>query len=73
MRAVTAGVIRADDKSANAAKESDAEADRAMAWLKQAVAAGYRDAADMAQDKALDVLRDRDDFKKLLAALKANK
>ena len=30
-----------------------------MAWLKQAVAAGYNDAATIKKDKDLDVLRDR--------------
>ena len=42
-----------------------------MAWLKQAVAAGYKDAAHMERDKDLDALRDREDFKKLLAELGA--
>src|SRR5262249_638721 len=36
MRAVTATVFRATDESAQAAKQAEAEADRAMAWLKQA-------------------------------------
>src|SRR5439155_4078489 len=46
-----------------------AEADRAMAWLQQAIAAGYMDAAHMKKDKDLDALRDREDFKKLLTEL----
>jgi tetratricopeptide (TPR) repeat protein len=73
LRAVTAAVLRANDKSEKAAKEAAAEADRAMAWLKQAVAAGHKDAAPMKQDKDLDALRDRPDFKKLLADLEAAK
>jgi tetratricopeptide (TPR) repeat protein len=73
MRAVTAAVIRAADKSAVAAKEADAEADRAMAWLKQAVAAGYNNAAHMKQDTDLDALRQRPDFQKLLAELEVGK
>jgi hypothetical protein len=72
MRAVTAAVIRASDKSATAAREAAAEADRAMAWLRQAVAAGYNDAAHMKEDKDLDSLRDREDFKKLLADLQVS-
>jgi eukaryotic-like serine/threonine-protein kinase len=72
-RAVTAAVIHGADKSAGAAKEAAAEADRAMAWLKQAVAAGFNDAAQMKKDSDLDALRDREDFKKLLAALEASK
>jgi tetratricopeptide (TPR) repeat protein len=68
-RAVSAAVLRAADKSASAAHQADAEADRGMAWLKQAVAAGYKDAAHMKQDKDLDSLRAREDFKKLIAEL----
>ena len=68
-RAVTAAVLRAADKSASTAHQADAEADRAMAWLKQAVAAGYKDAAHLKQDNDLDSLRAREDFKKLVAAL----
>ena len=37
--------------------------------LRKAVKAGYKDAAHMKQDKDLDLLRDREDFKKLLAEL----
>ena len=44
-------------------------ADRAMALLRQAVAAGYKNAAAMKKDTNLDALRSRDDFKKLLADL----
>jgi serine/threonine protein kinase/tetratricopeptide (TPR) repeat protein len=71
MRAVTAAVIRASDKSATGLKDAVAEADRAMAWLKQAVAAGYKNAAHMKEDKDLDALRDREDFKKLLTDLES--
>jgi tetratricopeptide (TPR) repeat protein len=44
-------------------------ADRALAALRQAVAGGHRDAAQLRKDPALDPLRDRADFKKLLADL----
>jgi len=37
--------------------------------LHRAVQAGYNNAAHMAKDKDLDVLRDRDDFKKLMQSL----
>ena len=43
--------------------------DRAMELLKKAVAAGFRDAAHMAKDTDLDPLRDRADFKQLVASL----
>jgi len=68
-RAVTAAVLRAADKSASAAHQADAEADGAMTWLKQAVAAGYKDATQMKKDNDLDSLRAREDFKKLIAEL----
>ena len=41
----------------------------AVALLKRAVAKGYKDLAHMNQDTDLDALRQRDDFKKLLADL----
>jgi hypothetical protein len=66
-RAVTAKVIRATDPSAEAARDAGAEADRAMAWLTKAVAARPKDVAHMAKDQDLDALRDRADFRALLA------
>jgi eukaryotic-like serine/threonine-protein kinase len=71
MRAVTAAAVRASDKSAEGVKQADAEADRAMAWLKQAVAAGFTHAAHIAKDTDLDALRGRPDFKTLIAELRA--
>jgi hypothetical protein len=70
-RAVTAAVLRAADTSPAAAHQADAEADRAMAWLTQAVAAGYKDVANMKKDKDLDALRGRTDFRNVMAELKA--
>jgi tetratricopeptide (TPR) repeat protein len=72
-RAVTAAVLHATDESDEAARGAAAEADRAMNWLAQAVAAGFTDVARLDQDKDLDPLRDREDFKKLLADLQAKK
>ena len=68
-RAVTAAALRAADQSPAGARPAEAEADRALAWLERAVAAGYRDAANMATDHDLDALRHRADFKELLARL----
>ncbi len=48
-----------------------ADADRAMAWLTKAVAAGYANAAHMAKDTDPDPLRDRPDFRRLVADLTA--
>jgi eukaryotic-like serine/threonine-protein kinase len=72
-RAVAAATFRANGKSATAAREADAEADRAMACLKQAVAAGYKDGAAMQKDDDLAALRSREDFKKLVTDLDAKK
>jgi hypothetical protein len=45
--------------------------DRALQALRQAVAKGYKDPALMKKDTDLDPLRQRDDFKKLLAEVEA--
>ena len=44
-------------------------ADQALAQLRQAVARGYKDAAHMKQDPALEPLRAREEFRRLLADL----
>jgi serine/threonine protein kinase/tetratricopeptide (TPR) repeat protein len=67
--AVTAAVTRAADPSPAAGKWADAEAERAVAWLRQAVAAGYKDAAHLKQDRDLAALRGRTDFTKLVTTL----
>ena len=51
----------------DAARLAKEEADRAMALLTKAVAAGFSDASLMHQDADLDLLREREDFPKLLA------
>jgi serine/threonine protein kinase/tetratricopeptide (TPR) repeat protein len=71
MRAVTAAVLRAADQSPAGGRQADVEAERAMAWLKQAVAAGYHNATHLMRDKDLDALRDRADFRQLVTALQA--
>ena len=48
-------------------------ADRAMELLSRAVRAGYNNAAHMEKDTDLDSLRQREDFQKLLAGLRAGK
>jgi len=45
--------------------------DEALALLKQAVAKGYNDPAHLKQDTDLTALREREDFKKLLAQVEA--
>jgi serine/threonine-protein kinase len=44
-------------------------AEQALAALRQALAKGYKDLAQLKKDKDLDPLRSRDDFQKLLAGL----
>jgi hypothetical protein len=72
-RAVCAAVIMEDPKApaADAARLGREQADLAMSWLHQAVAAGYTNSEHMKRDKDLDAVRDREDFKKLLAELEA--
>jgi tetratricopeptide (TPR) repeat protein len=72
VRAVTAAVLRANDQSETAAKAAATEADRAMAWLKQSVAAGYTNIENMKNDKDLRALHGREDFQRLLADLEAS-
>jgi eukaryotic-like serine/threonine-protein kinase len=69
-RAMTAS-LQAKAKDPDAARLAREDADKAMAWLTKAVAAGYTNAAHMRKDSDLDFLRDREDFKKLLAELEA--
>ena len=68
-RAVCAAVNRGTDTTPAGEAKAKEQADRAMAWLKQAVAAGYENADQIKADKNLDALRDREDFKKLLAGI----
>jgi hypothetical protein len=69
LRAVTAAVLLANDKSEKEAKDIAHEADLAMAWLKQAIASGYNNAAQLKEDKDLDAIRGRADFQKLVQEL----
>jgi serine/threonine protein kinase/tetratricopeptide (TPR) repeat protein len=52
------------------ADEARAEADKAMASLNRAVAAGFGKVEQIRKDPDFDTLRNRDDFKKLLERLK---
>ena len=49
------------------------QADLAMDWLKRAVAAGFKEVAQIKMDDDLAALRGREDFKKLVADLEAKK
>jgi tetratricopeptide (TPR) repeat protein len=67
-RALSAS-LQAKAKDPDAARLAKQDADKAMAWLTKAVAAGFKNATHMRNDTDLDVLRERADFKKLLADL----
>jgi serine/threonine protein kinase/tetratricopeptide (TPR) repeat protein len=70
-RAELAAALRGADKSSAAAKEADTEADRAMAWLAKAVAAGFTDFTHIKTDEDLKALHGREDYKKLVAELES--
>jgi hypothetical protein len=69
-RAACAAVIKQTDTTPAGEAKVKEQADQAMAWLKQAVAAGYKDADHIKDDEDLDALRDREDFKTLLATVR---
>ncbi len=73
IRSVTAAVILETDKSPAGKKKADEEADRAMRWLEQAIAAGFKDMKTLKGDSDLDPLRKRADFMNLLAKMEAKK
>jgi serine/threonine protein kinase len=69
LRAVTAAMFRSTDRSPAVGLQADAEADRALAWLKQAIAAGYNNVAHLKRDRAFDALRERPAFTDLVTLL----
>ena len=74
IHAVIALVPERLTSSASAANQAETEADVAIAWLKQAIAAGYKDAAALGERKRPQLLYySQEDFKKLLAELERPK
>jgi eukaryotic-like serine/threonine-protein kinase len=73
MRAVTAAAIKHDPKTtvADASRLANQEGERAVAWLKKAVAAGYNDAEHMRRDADLEAIREREDYKNLSSELRS--
>jgi hypothetical protein len=71
MRAVTATACSHDPKLAEAerTRQADEEAGRAVNWLKQAVARGYRDVKYLKGEPDFAPLKDRPEFKSLLDEL----
>jgi tetratricopeptide (TPR) repeat protein len=66
-------VVEKDDKLDATKRQAEMTfyADRAMATLRDAVARGFKDAAYVQKDSNLDPLRQREDFKKVVAELQA--
>lgn len=61
---------QAKASAGDAASLARADADRAMAWLNKAVAAGFDDASELEQNEDYAALRGRQDFKNLLQQIK---
>jgi tetratricopeptide (TPR) repeat protein len=62
-----AAAAQAGAKKPDAARLAKEEADRAMVWLAKAVAAGFEDFALLDEDSDLVFVRDREDYRKLVA------
>ena len=73
MRAVTATVIQQDAglPAADRDRRAEEEAERAIHWLREAVATGYSNLAHFKSNKDIDVLRHRSDFIQLLAEMES--
>jgi len=65
-----AAAVKPQPPPASASKYRDAWAAQALACLKQAVAAGWKDAARLEQEKDLEALRGHPEFQNLVKALK---
>jgi serine/threonine protein kinase/tetratricopeptide (TPR) repeat protein len=72
-RAVAAAIFRKSDQTSSGQKQAEAESDRAMAWLQKAVAAGRSDKDQLAKTREFDSVRDRADFRSLIAKLEAKR
>jgi tetratricopeptide (TPR) repeat protein len=68
-------IVQENEKTRQQERDKQAKfyGDQAMDMFREAVARGFENAAHMKQDKDLNPLRGREDFKTLLANLEANK
>ena len=66
-------IVEKDDKLAAAKRQAEMRfyADQAMTMLREGLAKGYQNIEQMKKDKELDPLREREDFKKVVAELEA--
>jgi hypothetical protein len=68
-------IVQRNEKASREEREKQAAifGDKAMGMRREAVGSGFNDAERFKQDKVLDPLRGREDFKKLLAELEVNR
>jgi hypothetical protein len=73
MLALCVPIVEKDDKLEAAKRQDEMRfyADQAIAMLLGAVAKGYKDIEHMKKNKDLDLLREREDFQKMVADLEA--
>jgi eukaryotic-like serine/threonine-protein kinase len=71
IRSLSSDLVKSTGKDPAAVERSRRLADQAMEALRQAVDGGYRDLAWISIDPDLDPLRSRDDYKVLIAEIKA--
>src|SRR5207249_3779480 len=62
-------IVEKQEPAASARAAAQFYGDQAMKMLKEAIARGWKDAAHMKKDTDLDPLRQREDFKTMLAEL----
>jgi len=70
-RALTAAEIKASGDLDTPAKSGAVEIDRAIDWLRKAIAAGYENVDQIKTDHDFDILRDHPDFQTLVTELEA--
>jgi tetratricopeptide (TPR) repeat protein len=68
-RAVAAAMLKKSERTPDAHKRAEKESDQAMAWLRQALAAGFNERDRLAKNKEFDSVRDRAEFRELIAKL----
>jgi eukaryotic-like serine/threonine-protein kinase len=68
-RAVAAAVLKQSKRAQDATNRAEQESGQAMAWLRQAVAAGFNDKDRLEKSKEFDSVRNRAEFRELIAKL----
>src|SRR5262249_25557634 len=68
-RAVAADVLKKSERTPEANNRAEKQADQAVDWLVKALAAGFNDKDRLAKSKDFDAVRDRVEFRELIANL----